>query len=86
MDRSKVIQCITRNLNKATDAELRTICGATYHITKRKIYHQEKPIIFRGGNKMGREEMLEQIFDNLREASDATVEQAYWFLMLEIEN
>lgn len=35
---------------------------------------------------MGREEMLEQIFDNLREASDATVEQAYWFLMLEIEN
>ena len=35
---------------------------------------------------MGREEMLEQIFDNLREASDSTVEETYWFLMMEIEN
>lgn len=35
MDRDKVIRCITRLLNKATDAELRAICGAVYHITKR---------------------------------------------------
>lgn len=35
VDRDKVIRCITRLLNKATDAELRAICGAVYHITKR---------------------------------------------------
>lgn len=34
---------------------------------------------------MGREEMLEQIFDSLRKASDDTVEQAYWFLVFEME-
>ena len=34
---------------------------------------------------MNREEMFKQIFDSLREASDATVEQVYWFLMLEME-
>lgn len=36
MDREKIIRCITRLLNKATDAELRAICGTVYHITKRK--------------------------------------------------
>ena len=35
MDREKAIRNITRFLNKATDAELRAICMAAYHITKR---------------------------------------------------
>ena len=35
VDREKTIRCITRFLNKATDAELRAICMAAYHITKR---------------------------------------------------
>ena len=35
---------------------------------------------------MLREEMIEQIFDKVREADDSTVEQFYWFLMLEMGN
>lgn len=35
MDREKAIRNVTRFLNKATDAELRAICMAAYHITKR---------------------------------------------------
>lgn len=34
---------------------------------------------------MEKEEMVEQIFDKVREADTATVEQVYWFLMLEME-
>lgn len=35
MDRDKAIRSINRFLSKATDAELRAICVAAYHITKR---------------------------------------------------
>jgi hypothetical protein len=35
VDRDKAIRNINRFLNKATDAELRAICVAAYHITKR---------------------------------------------------
>lgn len=34
MDREKVKRNINRWLDKATDAELRAICMAAYHITK----------------------------------------------------
>lgn len=34
MDREKAKQFVNRCLDKATDAELRAICTAAYHITK----------------------------------------------------
>ena len=33
---------------------------------------------------MRREEMIEHICEKVREADDTTVEQFYWFLMLEM--
>lgn len=34
--------------------------------------------------RLSREEMLDQINENLQEATDDVVEQAYWFLMMEM--
>ena len=35
---------------------------------------------------MTKDEMINRIFDSVREADSATVEQVYWFLMLEMES
>lgn len=34
---------------------------------------------------MSRDEMIDRIFETVREADNATVEQFYWFLMMELE-
>lgn len=36
MNRDKAVQFVKRCLDKSSDAELRAICMAAYHITKRK--------------------------------------------------
>lgn len=35
---------------------------------------------------MCRDEMIDQIFEKVREADNETVEQFYWFLMMELES
>lgn len=35
---------------------------------------------------MSRDEMIDHIFDTVRNADDETVEQFYWFLMMELES
>lgn len=35
---------------------------------------------------MSRDEMIDHIFDTVQEADTATVEQFYWFLMMEMES
>lgn len=35
---------------------------------------------------MSRDEMIDRIFDTVREADAETLEQFYWFLMMELEN
>lgn len=35
---------------------------------------------------MSRDKMIDHIFETVRNADDDTVEQFYWFLMMELEN